>query len=299
MGILARTIRLLVGIKDALNKLEKTISRYQESEDRKEKEKVPTELKARVSLPVEVTSYYEAEQRERGIKNRHETYKRRVEYVGVGAAIILAILTFCTLITLKGQLKAMQQQTCIQREGAINQERAWVGLSQTPQIDIGSLSQPQFNAQINLQLRNFGKGPAFNVFSDSELAVHGHVEETLTTTCNLIFPFVGLTPTRPVGSSEDVSKHQWGQMIFPNQDPLNNGNSWTAKSSDILGQEVFVVGCIVYKDQFERPHWTKFSYSTGPFITQVVRDASSFRHLYVSSANNYTDDAEKKQSCPN
>jgi hypothetical protein len=65
-----------------------------------------------------------------------------------------------------------------------------------------------------------------------------------------------------------------------------------------LGKEVFIVGCIVYKDQFEHPHWTKFSYSTGPRLSNVVREAASFDHLYVSSANNYTDDAEKKPSCP-
>jgi len=192
----------------------------------------------------------------------------------------------------------MQKQTCVQRESAMNSERAWVGLNQTPQIEITPLTQKEFTAQIGIQLQNFGKGPAFNVFAQGEFAVHGHVKETIETTCNLIFPFVGLKPTKPVSSNEDLSKNQWGQMIFPNQIPLNTGNSWSGNSADILEQEIFVVGCIVYKDQFQRPHWTEFSYSTGPLLTQVVRNASSFSRLYVSSANNYTDDAEKKESCP-
>jgi hypothetical protein len=191
----------------------------------------------------------------------------------------------------------MQQQTCIQREASINTERAWVGLDSPPKVEVDSLKQKRFTAQITLTAKNFGKGPALNTVADVRFATHGHVLETITASCDLISPFVGLKPNRPVSSSEDISKFQWGQELFTNQ-PFFNGTNYSGDSADIIGQEVFIVGCIVYKDQFGNPHWTKFSYSTGPYVSDVVRDPSSFKHLYISSANNYTDDVEKKPSCP-
>lgn len=210
-----------------------------------------------------------------------------------------AVAAFWSAYIFNRQLHEAHQQTCLQQQAAMNAERAWVGLSSTPQVSISSLKQKQFNAEIALELKNFGKGPALNVYSLSLFATHGHVQEQITTACNLIFPFVGLKPTSPVQPSSDLSKAQWGALVFPGQPPFIQGHSTIGNSADILGQEVFIVGCIVYKDQFETPHWTKFSYSTGAFATHVVRDASSFRHLYTSTANNYTDDAEKEASCTN
>jgi hypothetical protein len=290
--------QLLADIKDALDHLVKTVTEDQQSGTALKKEEAETELKAVVRLPEEVTKYYESEERERSTQKSYETIRTILEVAGVAAAIGLAILTLCTLRTLNRQLAEMHRQTCLQQQASINAERAWVGLDGPPQVEVGSLKQKTYTAQINLNIKNFGKGPALNVFTGSQIALHGHVAETLTATCNLIFPFVGLQPTGPVTSSEDITKLHWGQLIFPNQ-PLLTGTNIVDESTDVLGQEVFIVGCIVYKDQFEQPHWTKFSYSTGPYVTQVVRDAASFRHLYISSANNYTDDAEKKPACPN
>lgn len=66
-----------------------------------------------------------------------------------------------------------------------------------------------------------------------------------------------------------------------------------------IGKETYIVGCTAYRDQFSEPHWTKFCYNTGDFAKDVVKDASSFKHLYLCNANNYTDEAENKQpSCP-
>ena len=221
-----------------------------------------------------------------------------MELAAILVGALVAFIYWGQLTAMNGQLGEMQAQTCIQREASINAERAWIGLEGTPQVEISSLREKQFSSEIKLALKNFGKGAAFNVFSGSRFATHGHVIDTITSTCNLIFPFVGLKPSSPVSGIEDIANQQWGQVVFPDSSPFIAGHDTTGESSSLLGQEVFVVGCIVYKDQFGHPHWTKFSYSTGPFTTDVVRDASSLHHLYTSSANNYTDDAEKKQSCP-
>jgi hypothetical protein len=220
------------------------------------------------------------------------------EFVGLVVLIVYTIATVIYACITHRMWNEMQMQSCIQREASINAERAWVGLEGSPQVEATPLREKKFNSTIKIALKNFGKGPAFNVFSGARFATHGHVLDTITSTCNLIFPFVGLKPSSPVYGSEGITNQQWGSVIFPDSPPFIAAHDTTAESASVLGQEVFVVGCIVYKDQFRNPHWTKFSYSTGPFVTQVVRDASSFQHLYTSSANNYTDDAEKKQDCP-
>ncbi len=293
-------LRLLADVKNTLDRLVKAITEYQQADTTRAEQEAQAELKAVVRLPAEVTEYYRSEQRERPVKNRDENIRMAFEGLALLAAICLAILTFSTLVTLKGQLTQMQRQTCIQQQASINAERAWVGLAGTPQVEVSSLQQQKFTANIQLTLQNFGKGPALNASAGGQFALHGHVQEVQNATCNLIFPMVGLKPTAPVASNlgDLLTKTQWGTIIFPNQ-PVTESVASQGKSADILNQEVFLVGCIVYRDQFEEAHWTKFSYSTGPFVTQAVRDASAFRHLYTSSANNYTDDAEKKQSCPN
>lgn len=210
------------------------------------------------------------------------------------AAIVAGVIYGHQLGAMKRTLRETQQQTCIQREASINAERAWIGLANTPQVEITSLQQKQFLANIHIEIENFGKGPAFNVYSLSRFATHGHIQDVIETNCNLIFPFVGL---HPFPANLGLSTTQTGSLIFPGQPPISAGTSTEGNSTDILGQEVFVVGCIVYRDQFQRPHWTKFSYSTGPLVSQVVRDSSAFRHLYISTGNNSTDDAQKPQPC--
>jgi hypothetical protein len=66
-------------------------------------------------------------------------------------------------------------------------------------------------------------------------------------------------------------------------------------TSDLIGKQAYIVGCIVYKDQFSQPHWTKFCYNTGSYVTQVVKDPSSFRHLEACNTNNSTDDEIKEK----
>jgi hypothetical protein len=197
----------------------------------------------------------------------------------------------------------MQQQTCIQRNAAMNAERAWVGLDGSPRVDVGLLENGKLGANIQFAVKDYGKGPALSVMAGADIvpsrADNPHiVEDMLQVNCNLIFPFIGLKPSAPVASSDDLTKHQWGHAVFPNQ---TYGTS-VVTGIDLpsaIGKEAYIVGYIAYRDQFSEPHWTKFCYNTGDFAKDVVKDASSFKHLYLCNANNYTDEAENKQpSCP-
>ncbi|HXN27596.1 MAG TPA: hypothetical protein VN902_10765 [Candidatus Acidoferrales bacterium] len=114
MGILTTFARLLFELKNALNKLENTVSKYQEPESRKAEEKFPTEFEAVVGLPVDVTDNYGAENRER--PNKQAGKKRLVlEFVAVGAAIFLSVSTFCTLEVVNGQLWKPKERTAISK----------------------------------------------------------------------------------------------------------------------------------------------------------------------------------------
>jgi hypothetical protein len=124
-------------------------------------------------------------------------------------------------------------------------------------------------------MKNFGKGPALKAFSSVGISLHTDLDNHVQSQCNLIFPFVGLKPSWPVATSDEgIYKHQWGQLIFPDG-TSSEGSFYSDDSDDLIGQEVYIVGCIVYRDQFNDPHWTKFCYNTGDFAVDIVKNAAS------------------------
>jgi len=215
-------------------------------------------------------------------------WKTLAELIGVAAVIWYASITH-------NMWKEMQSQTALQNKALASAERPFVGVDGPPQVQINSMQPGKFGATMLITLRNFGQRPALGVMGPAMSIVTSNVDESTQTNCNLIFPFVGLTPTRQLGSSEDISKHHWGQVIFPSQ-PFRTGDNWSnsSASESVIGKEAYVVGCVAYKDQLNQPHWTKFCYNTGDYASDVVKDARSFEHLYACNTNNYTDDTEKK-----
>jgi hypothetical protein len=223
-----------------------------------------------------------------------------LEGFGLFVLIVYTIATIVYACITKQMWTEMQQQTCIQRNAAMNAERAWLGLDSAPRVEIVSLEHDKFQAVIQIMGRNFGKGPALKVMSDMRIVTSG-VDDNVQSSCHLIFPFVGLKPKwpSPFAPDESLSKHEWGQVVFPGQPFGNIGNYSGGNVVNVVGKEAYVIGCIVYKDQFSEPHWTKFCYNTGDFAKDAVKDASSFKHLFLCSTNNYTDETEKKQPpCP-
>jgi hypothetical protein len=93
----APVFRLILKIKKTFDEFVKTVTKYQESNTTQRQIKLDAESRRVVRLPVEITKYYETEEQERPIRNRRETGRMWLERVGVGAAIVLAILTWRTL----------------------------------------------------------------------------------------------------------------------------------------------------------------------------------------------------------
>jgi hypothetical protein len=113
------------------------------------------------------------------------------------------------------------------------------------------LSNARFNAYAEIALRNFGKGPALNVFVGVRFATHEHVQEIQTAACNSVFPSIGLKPTVPASSNDqETSKTHWGLVLYPNQLPFIQKINYAGESSALNGQQTILIGCIAYKDQF-------------------------------------------------
>jgi hypothetical protein len=172
-------------------------------------------------------------------------------------------------------------------------ERAWVGVDTTPQVAFSVWDQRKYQATISSVIKNFGKGPALKVKATHQLVAQGHVEEGIQWACDANFPFVGLKPSVPVVSSDESFYKRWAHVMFTGQQ-ASPSSIVEGNTSDLIGKEAFVVGCIVYKDQFDRAHWTKFCYNTGPLVTQAVKNPSSFSHLEACNTNNSTDDEAEK-----
>src|ERR1019366_10556958 len=137
-----------------------------------------------------------------------------------------------------------------------------------------------------LVVRNFGNGPALKVMAAPIIIAidsSSSLDKEVQSSCNLIFPFVGLKPTQQVSSFENISQQHWRQVIFPGQSltvASEDGNNFT----NALGKGAYVVGCIVYEDQFSDAHWTKFCYNTGDFANDAAKDASAFGRLHICNS---------------
>jgi hypothetical protein len=112
LGLLTREI---AKIKKAVNELVEAIHKYQQSEESQKEQQTKTLLNSisdsKFRLPVEITEYYDSEQRERPEKQDWEEFKTCLEIAGVIVAVALLYLTFRTLNVFYGQLREMKKQT--------------------------------------------------------------------------------------------------------------------------------------------------------------------------------------------
>jgi hypothetical protein len=260
MGILEDDFRIIVRLNNALNKLEKTISEYQESEARKRQVKPQTEFRAVVTLPVEVSKYYESEERERPVTNKREKFRTCLEVVGVGAAIILAFLTLLSLRTLNGQLyQARRQNNDIETQFR-EQQRPWVGLSgnvEFPKQPIfrvysAAPSRTEVDVAIIIRLKNVGISPSFN--STAKLTVLPMANIATVEQ----FPQFEMSSTCDLADQEKE-----GSVLFPGSDITMEFDTLSRHPIELshIGR-LWILGCIAYRSGGEGPfivrHHTRF-----------------------------------------
>lgn len=157
--------RLLSEIKEALNELARAVTKGNKTAERPDKPKNHTELHAEVGLPIEICTYYKAEEAERPKTNKRENIRVGLEIAGVSAAALVAFLTFGTLLAINGQLKEMRRQTRQSLESFRIEERAWIEIKPI-------IPQPIHNStavyQYDIYPRNVGKTAARNVVTHAD-----------------------------------------------------------------------------------------------------------------------------------
>jgi hypothetical protein len=285
-------LQLLGEIKRVLDRLVKGISEYQEAQETQKEKERHAELKTVVRLPPEITSYYEREQRDYPVRNSHETVRRRVEYVAVGAAIVLAILTLCTLYTLNGQLRQARRANDDLEKQFSEQQRPWVD---TGEIEVKNpiflvyptnpiQARTQIDFTIDVPIKNVGSSPALHV----EMGLVGTMTEQIAA------PQTGpQTMETMMGSAcgqADKIANAAGQVLFPNSPttPLE----WPVNMMVPFIQvnevhRVWVAVCLAYSGTTpdQKPHHTKVwlaCWPTNGQPTEIRRTTQPVKIIYYS-----------------
>jgi hypothetical protein len=175
----------------------------------------------------------------------------------LAASVYAGITAYYASIT-RHQLKEMQTQTRIQRNAAINQERAWIGLDETLKIDVLEI-MPRLKVESHYSIKNFGHGPALKVMPSgwfwSDPKTLGNLAKSA---CDGAVAFAtGTVPHTP-----DVTMPgPMGYTLFPDQshtETIGSPNDpWQGDGEPNL-KHFWFIGCVAYLDQFKIIHWTRF-----------------------------------------
>lgn len=247
------TPQILSAIKDALERLVKAVTEYQKSDETHKNETLETVAR----LPIEITKYYESEESDRPVKNRREARRFCLEVAGVGIALVLAILTLCTMIILNGQLTEIRRQTKQSLESFRLDERAWIEIQP---ISLPSNSGASVGAfRYELYPKNVGKTSATNItiyatrgvtlnsitMGDSASNV-GRLQDMLVS--GVLSDIPRVNPISKVLAPNTVSPVPFlmdGQspQIFPKDEFVS-----------------YLIGKINYTDAFNISHWLRFCF---------------------------------------
>jgi hypothetical protein len=257
---------LIVSLKNTLDHLVEAITAYQKTDAAQRKEESETESKTVVRLPVEVTKYYESEERERPKASGRDKIRMILEIAGVIAAIILAILTFCTLRTLNGQLSEARRTNGDLERQFQAQQRPWIAngkieVSGTEFLIYPGIPQEgaQVNISVSVPVRNVGGFPASDVQlsmvddATEEIAVSEKIKTRMEYAC---------------GSAEKIS-YADGQVLFPNSPDTTMG--WpmvlvTGFTDVTKIHRLWLSICVIYKGapSDNKIHHTKIWMASWP-----------------------------------
>jgi hypothetical protein len=251
-------LRVLQSIKDALGNIKEAIQEKRESDEGQRKGDIHAKPKVVVSLPVEVTEYYNSENRDRSKENSREIIRLFLEGGGIVVALIIAGLSLYNVIIVRGQLFAMQDQLHYQYGAHLrvkNEEGSVLNLKDDKYLH---RSEP---------CENFGSNPAKNIgiVTDTEV-LEAKEEPTFQypglawhMTAGLLYP--GDTKTCKV---EYMQMKRIGIQLALS-DEIRKG---------LLDGSLYVVmyGRATYHDRFGE-HWFQFCQWTAA-------DSTDYREFY-------------------
>jgi hypothetical protein len=116
-----------------------------------------------VSLPAAITAYYETEHSERSVRSKRENTRRRIEYAGIGTAVLLALFTGLTLKEVSKQAKSAQQQVGIMQKQLEAADRPWIKIRVEASRDITYTASGDGQFYFSAVMKNIGHSVATEV----------------------------------------------------------------------------------------------------------------------------------------
>lgn len=195
-----------------------------------------------------------------------------LDYLEAGMAgiglLVLVVYAIATIdyawITNKMWIE-MQEQTRIQRNTAIDSDRAWVGLDVPITLDaIETESTTKVIIKGHYSFKNFGHGPAAKVVQAANFASDpGNLQATSAEAdffCGSSIKFATGGVTAPMGGKLKEFP-PFGYTLFPNQ-PHDESIDYQGNAETVT--HLRFIGCVAYIDQFKAVHWTKFCMERRP-----------------------------------
>ena len=155
-------------------------------------------------------------------------------------------LTFCTVITSVLLVRNSYRQTAIALEGTRVGNRAYLSVENIDFADV-QISTP---ITLSLNIRNFGKTPAYKTITRCAAGVLGQIPDNAFTHVDSITPDTGFV----VGPGSFLPISVRIDTISP------IGIQKIAKGELVL----YLLGNIAYRDVFGKPHFTHFLYTWNP-----------------------------------
>lgn len=146
------------------------------------------------------------------------------------------------------------------------QQRPWVGLN-GPIIPDSFQLTPTVSIQAKIPIKNFGHSPALKVMASMEPVRHQELHKHALHVCDLILRFVNGTIPKNQLQGPQIKR---GFTLFPDEaflEPIATGDD-TIKSDSV--DTLYFLGCVAYRDQFNRSHTTRFCVET-PWLAKDFR----------------------------
>lgn len=271
-----RELRVLRSIVDSLRAIQRDVHAIYEQRSANENQQEPptqVDVKAEVGLPVPIKDYYESEQRDRPDNTRRDRMRLWFEGIALGAAIVAAIFTFCTIGEVRRQADAAQNQVGIMQAQLDAADRAWIKVSLSPSNPITYTESGDVQLSASVAMENVGRSVAVsNVVKVKFLAPKG--TEMLT---ELVAQQSKLCGVPPISLIKDSDIEPIKTTVFiGGTGHLGIGNNLVRADIEAasfppngpLKNRFFVpvvVGCVDYKYGGSPKH-----HQTG-FIYQIMR----------------------------
>jgi hypothetical protein len=216
-----------------------------------------------VSLLPPETDEQKADQKKR--KTR-ESIKFWSELFGLIVLVVYAVATIAIWCANKNAADAAKNAADVARDTLLRSQRPWVGLAGPINPQRFQLN-PEVSIQTALPLKNFGTSPALKVMATIEPVDNKGLHERAPHVCDLILRFVNGTIPENQLQGPQIKR---GFTLFPGEvlsEGIGTGDS-TLKPGSV--DTLYFIGCIAYRDQFEKTHTTHFCVET-PWLAKSYK----------------------------